>query len=404
MSPNPLAFELANAQTALAQLREQRLHLDQELRWHAQFDPDKNSADLRAVTDAHTALLARVAESQSRLQAAQQVLEERRADASWGWNPSRWFSERSAAKRGLTEQQALVDTLLAQHGTDTQQLDDVQRRKSDLERGLRRYAEVDAAQGRERLARLDGEIALQELKVADLARRKERVDQRLAPLLSQLQDRQREAGRLDQVLRAAESFHYALNNARDGYQRKQIHQQCEHQLGRSSPGAVIHDVQKHRRVLDRDVEKLQRRIAEEARRASRDVRAVVIDGNNMCYEGDQFIGLTALIPVTAALSRGYDVTVVFDQSIQTRWHFAESHLVSALPGVRVHVVRSRRAADELVLDTARDPYAVVLSNDRFGEFRDKDAVRGGRVIRHDILKGRVSVPDLEIDEPLAAPH
>lgn len=402
MSHNPLAYELADAQAALAQLRDTRLALDQDLRWHARFDPEDAGADLRAVTESHAVLLAKAGESRSQLEDAQRVLQQRRDDASWGWNPSRWFSaERGDAKRSHAEQQAVVDQLLARHRDVEEQLGELDGRKSRLERDLRRYAEVDAAQGPERLARLDRDIASQESKVADLARRKEQVDKRLAPLLMQLDDRTREATRLDQVLQVAESFEEQLNYARDGYERKQVHQRCERELGRSSPGAVIHEVQKQRRALDRDVEKLQHRIAEEARRSARDIRAVVIDGNNMCYDGSEFIGLTALIPVTGALSRAHDVTVVFDRSIETRWRFSEGALRSALPAVRVHVVRSPRAADELILDVAGDPYAVVLSNDRFGEFRDKDAVVSGRVVRHDILKGRVSVPDLEIDEPLA---
>ena len=403
MSHNPLAPELENAQKALAGLRAGRLALDEELRWHTQFDPERYSADLRAVTDRHTALRAQAAEGQSRLDDAQRLLDEHREQASLGWNPSRWFSsERGTAKQRYAEQQTLVETLRAQQRGISEELDAVDARKQRLEGDLRRYAEVDAAQGAERLTRLDAEITAYEAKVADLARRKERVDLRLAPLLGQLHDREQEAARLDWLLSAAESFQTQLDYAQNGYERKQVHERCERELGRSSPGAVIHEVGRQRRVLDRDVEKLRRRIAEEARRSARDVRAVVIDGNNLCYDGHDFIGLTALIPVSEALRRAHDVTVVFDQSIQTRWGFSESELAAALPGVRVHVVRSRRAADELVLDTARNPYAVVLSNDRFGEFQDKDAVRGGRVVRHDILKGRVSVPDLEIDQPLAA--
>lgn len=404
MSHNPLASELAQAQATLAQLRATRHELDQELRWHAQFDPDRNGADLRALTDSHAALLAQVEDSQSRVRAAQAVLDERRTDASRGWNPARWFSsERNAAKKLLAEQQAVVDDLLAQHRGFEEQLGEVGGRKARLEGDLRRYAGIDAARGAERLARLDGEIAGQDAKVTNLARRKARVDAQLAPLLAQLHERAQEAARLDSLLARAARFQRELDFASNGYERKQVHERCEYELGRSSPGAVIHDAQRQRRALDRDVEKLQRRIAEEARRSARDIRAVVIDGNNMCYDGDQFIGLTALMPVTHLLSRAHDVTVVFDQSIQTRWRLSEGEIASSLPTARVHVVRSPRAADELILDVAGDPYAVVLSNDRFGEFRDKDAVRSGRVVRHDILKGRVSVPDLEIDAPLAVP-
>jgi len=402
VSHNPLASELADAQSTLAQMRDRRSTLDRELRWHAQFDPEKNTADLRETRERHAALLTVVDEAQSRLDDARRVLVECQNDASLGWSPARWFSkERGAAKLRHAEQVALVAQLVAEHRDVTAQLDEVGNRGSRLERDLSRYAAIDVAKGSELLAQLDGEIVSQERTVADLARRKERADERLAPLVNDLHGREQEAARLDSQMAIAERLQRELNYAANGYERKQIHLRCEHELGRSSPGAVIHELGQQRRVLDRDLDKLRRRIAEEARRSARDIRAVVIDGNNMCYEGNRFLGLKALIPVCDALSRGHDVTVVFDRSIGTRWGFPESDLAVALPTVKVHVAKSRASADELILDVARDPYAVVLSNDRFGEYSDKDAVRSGRLVRHDILRGRVSVPDLDIDEPLA---
>lgn len=403
MSYNPLAPQLADAQAALARLRNTRAALDEELRWHARFDLEAYLAELRTVTERHAGLLATLDDTRSRVQEAERELRERREDAAMGWNPARWFSaERNAAKQRHAELEAALARLHDRRGEAENQLGEADRRKSHLESELRRHAAVDAALGRERLAQLDRDIAAQEPKVADLARRKERVDVRLTPLLSQLHDREREAIRLDRVLEVAESFQHELDWADNGYERKLVHDQCEEEFGRSSPGAVIREARHQSRALDRDLDKLRRRIAEEARRSARDVRAVVIDGNNLCYDGKEFIGLTALMPVVEVLSRAHDVTVVFDRSISTRWRFSDNELTSSLPGARVHVVRSPRAADELVLDVASDPYAVVLSNDRFGEFQDKDAVRDGRIVRHDILKGRVSVPDLEVSEPLVA--
>lgn len=399
---NPLASELEDAEAALANLRDRRAELVEELRWHGQFDAAANAAERRAAAARATALRDQLDDTETRLGDAETVLNEHRDDAALGWRPSRWFSaERGAAKQRYAEQQDVVGELRAEWQDMELQLVQVEARSESLERDRRRYDGIDAAARNQELARTEDEVASREVAVADLARRKERLDRRLAPLLSQLRDREREAARLNGLLADAEAYQHQLDYAANGYERKLVHVECERRLGRSSPGAVIHDVQRERRALERDVEKLERRIAEEVRRGSRDVRAVVIDGNNLCYEGDHFIGLAAVLPVTAALSH-LDVTVVFDRSIETRWRLPESMLTALLPAVTVHVARSRRSADELILDAARDPYSVVLSNDRFGEFRDKDAVRAGRVVRHDVLKGRVCVPDLEIDVPLAA--
>jgi hypothetical protein len=41
-------------------------------------------------------------------------------------------------------------------------------------------------------------------------------------------------------------------------------------------------------------------------------------------------------------------------------------------------------------------FVYVLSNDRFAEYAEKPAVRDGRVLRHEILNGRILVHDLDV--------
>jgi hypothetical protein len=54
-------------------------------------------------------------------------------------------------------------------------------------------------------------------------------------------------------------------------------------------------------------------------------------------------------------------------------------------------------ADETVLDLVnKNDKAYVLSNDRFGDFNAKHAVRCGRIIRHEIVNGNIFVHDLQI--------
>ena len=64
--------------------------------------------------------------------------------------------------------------------------------------------------------------------------------------------------------------------------------------------------------------------------------------------------------------------------------------------VRVHVVASKQAADQTVLETASPSDAYVISNDRFRDFTDKPAVSGQRLIRHEIVAGKVLIHDLNL--------
>ena len=104
----------------------------------------------------------------------------------------------------------------------------------------------------------------------------------------------------------------------------------------------------------------------------------MIDGKNCCFEGNQFIGLAALLPLTRALAQRYDVTVVFNASIRRDLGANDDALRAALPSAKSPRRSSRAKADETLLDAASDPSVWVISNDRFGDYRDKPPLRTGK--------------------------
>ena len=177
-----------------------------------------------------------------------------------------------------------------------------------------------------------------------------------------------------------------------------IHEKCEQSFGTGNPRKIIGKRQHEVRQLERDYDKARRRVEEVARTAARRIDTVVIDGNNLCYEGNRFIGLAAIEALAPLLSRMCAVVVVFDSAIRSMLNSDDSSLQRRLDGhAKVHVVASRRMADETVLDLANgSEFTYVLSNDRFGEFNEKSAVKGGRVIRHEIVNGNVFVHDLQL--------
>jgi hypothetical protein len=221
---------------------------------------------------------------------------------------------------------------------------------------------------------------------------------------------------LERDISEAEDLDVRLSRASSGYDRAMLHQQCERQFGDSSPRSVIRDrraqinrtrgelaaKKRHRTAIDRNLAKLDTRIEHIADLATREIRGIVIDGNNLCYQGQDFIGLAALRPLCRNLAAEYTVTVVFDASIRQRLTTDDNSLARALPGTTVHVVASRTSADQTILHTAQDRYLWVLSNDRFAEYPDKLVVADHRLLRHEILNGRILVHDLDLDEPFTA--
>nr|WP_239529016.1 hypothetical protein [Paenarthrobacter ilicis] len=196
----------------------------------------------------------------------------------------------------------------------------------------------------------------------------------------------------------AERYGQELGWASNSYERAKVHEKCKSHLGEGSPSKIISKVDRELNIRRRDAAKLERRFRDIARRGSLDVQALVIDGSNLSYEGSKFLGLFAVRALCTRLASEFEVTVVFDASTRTKLGIpTDEKLRSQLPGVNVHVVVSGTSADETILDVAQDPTTFVVSNDRFADFPDKAVVREDRIIRHEIINGRVLVRDLKID-------
>jgi hypothetical protein len=348
-----------------------------------------------------------------------------------GWDPTYWFSgTRSQAKSRLADHHQALVQLEKQYTNLRRRLSGAKTKLNELEAEVQKYDGFDRGAAQVDLARLDAEIPLRELERDDLAVRKAEVDRQLkAPLkelkrlkseLDDLEDEvralERELNELEDEKAGAERLDGQISRAATSYDRAMLHQECERRFGDSSPRGVARDRRhainrtrgalqsKHRQVaaVQRNIAKVEARIELSAERALRTIRALIIDGNNLCYEGRQFIGLAALKPLCRRLSESYDVTVVFDASIRSALRANDNDLRRELHGTKVHVVASRGKADETVLHAAQDAYVYVLSNDRYAEYREKPVVKNNRLIRHEILNGRVLVHDLAVDEPFFA--
>lgn len=150
--------------------------------------------------------------------------------------------------------------------------------------------------------------------------------------------------------------------------------------------------------LTRDYDKLRRRVEGTARVEAQKIDRIIIDGNNLCYSGSTFIGLVAIESLLPELSRRFLVVVVFDAKIRQLLDSNDSAITERLGRhATVHIVATRRHADETVLDLASaNEFTFVLSNDRFSEFFEKPAVKGRRIIRHEIVDRQVLVHDLQL--------
>lgn len=437
---NPLALRLRDLEQEIEQLERRRAALAAQLDWAAAFNPNEATEEidsLRSQLAEHQTefygLDAREEELSVELGEFADQLPRLEREAHRGLNPLHWFSrERAAAESRLNANRLQTARIRQRRREAVEQRAQIAgevitltNRVFEKEGQLAEFRSFRRATAQDDVQRIDGDLKFLGSERARILARKAEVDSRLeAPLQqlcaydSEINENELEVAKLEKDLAhlehriaEAERIDRELSHESSKYERWRLHEESQRLLGDGKPRLVLQDLRvqtgpvrsalRGRKSeiarLRRDRDKTADRVQRIFTIASSDIRALIIDGNNCCYEGDQFIRLAALIPLAGRLASRYDVTVIFDADIRGLLHANDTALRSVMPSVNIHVVATGTKADETILAAAEDPCTWVISNDRFGDFGDRAAVRERRVIRHEILNGHVMVHDLNLN-------
>jgi len=319
-------------------------------------------------------------------------------------DPRSWFSgTRLATKRDLFEQQRIFTQLRGKRDELRQKIDATDARISDLLAQLERHRGFDVLEAEAAIKALNGHILQLESDLERLRPMKIEVDRQLIALLRELSNHKFRKSEVLREIGDALALEQRLIGAADDRERGAVRGECRRLFHVDRPNAVVLRKQAMLAATDRHIGKLEGRLKLIARRASRSIASLVVDGNNLCYQYQNFIGIEALKALLRELSRNYSVILVFDASIRTLLGRKSDQEISASFGdtAKVHVVAPRQQADETILGSASESDVYVISNDQFIEFPDKPAVREHRVIRHAIVNNRVIVNDLNVEVAFA---
>ncbi len=399
MEFNPLTSICADIQREIDELRQREKGLADELQWYSRIDPSALTDDQRRNEATAEQLRLELQEFDNDIQAINAQLDELARAIRTLFNPFNWFAkDQVLLRRRRRELREVYNHKAAQRRSKARKLQATRRRIALVSADLERHRTFDVAGRRRELSQIQQSIVAKTEELAVVADRKRRVDEVLAPLVDKMKKIRKEIRRAEAELEAAEDLDRGLSDAENPYERAKIHEECESEFGEGSPRRVIVERQKTIRKLKRDYDKLKRRAKDVARKAARKIDTIVIDGNNLCYEGGTFIGLGAIESLLPLLSRSYSVLVVFDSAIRKLLSTDDAVIQERLGAhAKVHIVASRRTADETILDLAgASETTYVLSNDRFGDFNEKSAVRSNRIIRHEIVNGNIFVHDLQL--------
>lgn len=401
MTLNPFDEPLQNAEQKAAALDVGLQKVSQEIEWFEGTSPDTLHCqldELRSDVLVRSDECDRIGTEAVQMEKKIRVLSERIGPL---WNPMNWINSQQldyrtrAEKLKVSLMKAKISRLKAQVD-----LEDVERRKTQKEVEIERHREFDLDAKNGERSDLARQLSQQKRQVEAISARKQQVDTAIEPIVSQIREAGRKRSEAVDTMQGAQELEDKLSRAGNSYERAKVHEKCEKEFGTGSPRKIVSKTEAEVRRLDRDLEKLQTRATFVASKAARDVLRLILDGNNLCYEGDRFIGLDALRALVSALSECYDVMVVFDASIRGALQSGDTEVRDAFGGnVNIHVVATGVKADETVLDLAgSDKTAFIISNDRFAEFGEKSAVKDGRLIRHEIVAGRILIHDLGISE------
>lgn len=403
---NPFDDPLRRIRSVYADLSSRKDVLGKELNW---FD-STNRGDLNArlaETRQQTQLLRnQLQESANRIISHQCVHEKLKTQVRTLFNPKNWFDPDQIQLRQQQNEVVLaIQAELAESNRLTGEVENTVRSVAEQEKIIARYSAFDANARREDLRNIESQLATELLRGQRILVRKQAVDKALQPVVEQLRDYEQLKQRAESNKVRAAALDRAISNASNSYEKAMAHKQCESEFEVGSPTKVIERSDREIVRINRDYEKAYRRAVEIGQKASRTIDTVIIDGNNLCYDSQKFIGLGALKSVISFLHPVYSVTIVFDAAIRSMLQVYDQAIGKALgDGVTVHIVSTGSKADETILNLAgTDKNAYILSNDRFGEYNDKSAVREKRILRHEIVNGRVFVNDLNFEGTYSGP-
>lgn len=281
---------------------------------------------------------------------------------------------------------------------DQEELSQIRRSINAARNRISDHKNFDFDSSKKRLSSLGPKI--ERLKASHAADKSElvRIEAKVRPHTQELNRLKSELTKLNDSIAEADRFEKELASASNGYERAMIHKECEEKFGTGRPTQVINASKRKMRSLENNISKLDRRVRDEFQKLERTIGHLLIDGNNVCYERQSFIGLRAISALLRELDGRYKTTVVFDASIRAMLKTDTQGVERALDApVNTHVAPSKTAADEYLLKLGdQDNSAYILSNDRFAEYHDYNVVKSGRVLRFLIAEGKIMANDIDI--------
>ena len=399
MDYNPFTQECSRLHRGLERKKSEKNKLVDELSWFDSTIVSSLFYTLEGKEISRKKLQSLIDGIKLEIEKLQPKIEETKSYTKTLLNPFNWFNDNQKTYRKK------LNELKIELGTNHEQLQSSQKSLSDttssiniINAEIKKYKNFDRKKVDDKVYKLNQEILLFEKEYRIFSDLKKNADIVLRPVIEQINGYQSSISAAKEKISKAEGFERDLTAAGNSYDRAMIHQECENTLGEGSPKKIKHQQEGLIRKLERDLEKAKKRAIHIREKTSQNIKKIIIDGNNMCYEGGRFVGFLPLIKLISELEKKYVVIIVFDSAIRAQVKANDQAIREQFNNINIHVVATKQLADETILVIAsNDDSCYILSNDRFGEYMEKDVVKNNRLIRHEIVDGKVIIHDLNVN-------
>lgn len=402
MDYNPYSQEFSRIKSILGEVKNKNKILADDLTWFDNTDIGRIYILLDGAKQRKETILRRIVEGEAEIDVLQRKSNEIKSLIGTAFNPFNWFDSEqknlkarlNVIKKELHSKQNYIDG-------EKKLLSEIKSSISDKVEELEKHKLFNRQQTVNDLSEATNKIAELENELIQVRKRKAKVDIELRPIIDQIIRYESDTAKAKDNIRRAQSMRQQLDRAGNSYERAMVHRECENLFGDGNPSNVIRKQEKLVRQYEKDLDKTRRRAGQVGNKAARDIKKIVIDGNNLCYERSEFVGLEPLITLTKWLHQEeYKVIVVFDSAIRSQLQSNDKGIRAQFDdGVEVHIVASKQLADETILNIAsNNKFCYVISNDRYGEYREKEAVVDGRIIRHEIVDKSIMIHDLSFSQ------
>lgn len=397
---NPHTPQIRELETHIAEIKATLDSQSEQLNWYRSFDATTAAQQVIEETATEEKYASHALETDAKIQDIKGQIIELKKASKLGWSRTNWpfATERNKSRKDRQDRIAQYERLKKNMRSYLTKKNIV-RKSIDIKKELlHRYASFDITAVSIENCSLQQALEAHREELISLKNREAAVELLIKAPLEELQECEREIQYLKRQKAEAQNLDAELSRAANSYERKLVHEKSQRNFSTGSPRKVADRATRQIAAKRRDAKKLQHRIEALIQHESQDVRSLIIDGSNLCYEGNKLIGLSSLRALCEALPKEINVEVIFDGSILKKLGLLnEKALHAHLPDIAVHLVYDRAGADETILEAAADQTTYVISGDRFADYPDKAAVRESRVFKPQIINRRILVPQLGIN-------